>query len=49
MVPQDEPQRAYQLIFNWLEGKPIDPTWPPARLAKDEASLQNKRSKAQEL
>lgn len=29
MVPQDEPQRAYQLIFNWIEGKPIDPAWPP--------------------
>ena len=27
MVPQDEPQRAYQLIFNWLAGGPIDPTW----------------------
>lgn len=27
MVPMDKSQAAFQLIFNWLENKPIDPTW----------------------
>jgi len=27
MVPMDQPARAYQLVVNWMLGKPIDPNW----------------------
>lgn len=27
MCPQDQPQRSYQLIINWMLGNPIDPNW----------------------
>jgi len=27
MVPMDQSERAFQLIFNWIQNKPIDPKW----------------------